>query len=220
MAGDNKLELDFWHQIWESNRIPFHEIQVNAYLDKYYSFVTQGLPKPLKIFIPLCGKATDLCYFNQKKDHVYGVEFIKKAIIDLGIENSIEWDSSHENQFRSGNMAIWNVDIFELDSLDFPRCNFIYDRASMIALPPHLRKRYTQILEKIATHDCRQLLIIMEHREKHQSPPYSISLEEIYEHYSNNWDITQLDQKKGYIQKQPVQEYVIYLRKKNGITIR
>ena len=81
-------------------------------------------------------------------------------------------------------------DIFEVSQKILGPVNAIYDRAALVALPDEIRPRYTAHLMKI-TNQSPQLLISYHYDQNLvQGPPFSISNEEVGQHYKDNYDLT------------------------------
>ncbi len=69
----------------------------------------------------------------------------------------------------------------------------IYDRAALVALPEEMRKEYTTHLMKI-TKNAPQLLIVFEYdQDAVAGPPFSITEEEIHQHYADDYSIEMLE---------------------------
>ena len=68
----------------------------------------------------------------------------------------------------------------------------IYDRAALVALPEAIRKQYTAHLRAL-TDNAPQLLICFEYDQSiHAGPPFSISADEVRQHYQSSHAITLL----------------------------
>ena len=68
--------------------------------------------------------------------------------------------------------------------------NAIYDRAALVALPEEMRNRYTTHLTEI-TDKAPQLLVSYEYDQNLMAgPPFSISKEEVNQHYRDSYDLT------------------------------
>lgn len=98
-------------------------------------------------------------------------------------------------------------DFFALDPLE-PRCDFIFDRASMVAIDPTLRQAYVNVLdERVLSLDDSDdgviptiLLVALERTSgtdwDTQGPPFSLPLEEIVRYYPHDqWTVTLLEDK-------------------------
>ncbi|MEZ4845857.1 MAG: hypothetical protein R2877_02505 [Bdellovibrionota bacterium] len=68
MIYDPGMDLDFWHQKWETNQTFFHQNQIHPLLIKYFNH------PPGKIMVPLCGKSMDMLWLLQQGHEVVGIE--------------------------------------------------------------------------------------------------------------------------------------------------
>ena len=86
-------------------------------------------------------------------------------------------------------------DFFDMSPDDIGKIDAVYDRASMVALPPEMRNEYTRHLKEITNH-APQLLIVFDYdQELVPGPPFSISEEEITAHYSDVYSIKILEER-------------------------
>lgn len=68
----------------------------------------------------------------------------------------------------------------------------IYDRAALVALPEAMRVQYTKHLVAL-THAAPQLLICFVYDQSLQAgPPFSVTAEEVKQHYMRHYDVTPL----------------------------
>jgi thiopurine S-methyltransferase len=96
------------------------------------------------------------------------------------------------HRYSAQNIDIFVGDIFYLSSKILGLVDAIYDRASLVALPEEMRNRYTAHLVEI-TDKAPQLLICYEYDQTlMEGPPFSISNEEVNQHYRGNYHLTPL----------------------------
>ena len=87
-------------------------------------------------------------------------------------------------RFEAGNIAILVGDFFALEQADLGPIDALYDRASIIALPPDLRARYVARLRELVRPGSVGLVIILEYPQAlHAGPPYSVPESEVRDHY-------------------------------------
>lgn len=73
----------------------------------------------------------------------------------------------------------------------------IYDRASMIALPPELREVHAKTLKNLTKKNATILLITLEYdQSKVNGPPHSLETAEVERLFSNDFDITIINKEK------------------------
>jgi thiopurine S-methyltransferase len=71
----------------------------------------------------------------------------------------------------------------------------VYDRASLVALPPEMRERYASHLASILPHGTRVLLVTFDYPQAEmQGPPFAVSVQEVEALYGKYADIRLLAQ--------------------------
>jgi len=185
------MEIDFWQQRWDLDQIAFHLPTVNPYLA---SFLTDfNISTPSQIFIPLCGKSLDITWLASHKFSVLGVECSKKAINDLFHEQDIKPQKQTINKFvsyQAENIQILQGDFFDLDDKLLKTVSLVYDRASLIALPLEMRKKYVNLLNENLPPSTQILLITLEYDQNSMNgPPFSVSDREVKQLYQAKYDI-------------------------------
>ncbi len=226
------MEQTFWHQRWEENRIGFHLAEANELLEKYLP--TLKLQQDDKIFVPLCGKTLDILYLKQQKLKVLGNEVSPIAVNDFFKENHLSYNTneielsteqtSSENlkmkSYATKQIEIIQGDFFKLEKDMFVGVKAVYDRASMVALPEGMRKKYVEYLLKILPRPTKILLVSLEYDQKFkQGPPFSVHEDEIKYFYQNDFDIkllytqeTPMKQRGEISKKMTMKEKVFLLR--------
>jgi len=83
-------------------------------------------------------------------------------------------------RYDAEELTILCGDFFDLSINDLRMISAIYDRASLIALPPEIRKRYVQHLMTIVPDNTEILLVTMEYPEEEMNgPPFAVIENEI-----------------------------------------
>lgn len=185
------MYASFWHQKWEKNDIAFHQNEANPLLVKYFGEFS--LVEGCRIFIPLCGKTRDIAWLLTNGYRITGAELSKVAIVqlfaELGVEPNISSVGKLEH-YSATNIDIFVGDIFDLSGNLLGLVDAIYDRAALVALPKAMRNLYTAHLMKI-TDKAPQLLICYEYDQGMiDGPPFSISNEEVNQHYTDSYELT------------------------------
>jgi len=225
------MEHSFWQQRWEENRIGFHLPETNTYLQKYIP--SMELKTADNIFVPLCGKSLDLLYLKQQGFQVLGNELSSIAVNAFFNENHLPYtteliqgsnnksDKTDLVSYRSDEIEIINGDFFALHKSQLENIDAIYDRASMVALPEPQRKEYVEFLLKLIPSKTKILLITLEYDQKlKQGPPFSVTEEEVYHCYKNDFSVTLLDtqntpmKQRGDLSKQLTMKEKVYLLKR------
>lgn len=212
------MDASFWHQRWEKNEIAFHESKANTLLVKYVNELS--VVKGRRIFVPLCGKTLDISWLLSKGYRVAGAELSQLAIeqlfMELGVQPEIATMGDVE-QWSAHNLDIFVGDIFALSQKILGPIDAVYDRAALVALPEHMRKRYTAHLTEI-TGQAPQLLICYDYDQRMmEGPPFSVRHDEVTRHYTAKYDVTLMastDVSGGLKGKCPAKENVWLLKHK------
>lgn len=154
-----------------------------------------SLAKSSRVFVPLCGKTLDIAWLIANGFCVVGAELIETAIqqlfTELGVVPKISV-TGEVKHYSAKNIDIFVGDIFTVSRKMLGLVDAIYDRAALVALPEDMRHRYTEHLMQI-TNIAPQLLITFEYDQNVMAgPPFSISDEEINQHYQNSYSLTRL----------------------------
>ena len=180
------MQADFWLERWEQNQIGFHEKEINSHLQNFWDKLK--IPTGSKIFVPLCGKSSDMLWLLSKGFQVFGVELSPLAVKNFFAENSLEAQVSDYGEFQRWEMdglTIFQGNFFDLSSEDLQSCCAIYDRASLIALPIEMRQQYSEHLSKIVPALSKTLLVTLEYdQNKMQGPPFSVTKNEVHTLFS------------------------------------
>lgn len=187
------MDANFWHNKWANNEIAFHRNQANPLLINHLN--TLNLAEASQIFIPLCGKTLDIAWLLAQGFRVVGAELVESAIEQLFAELGITPKITLLNKikhYHAKNIDIFVGDIFAVSGEMIGSIDAIYDRAALVALPETLRAQYTAHLMKI-TNKSPQLLIAYHYDQTIiQGPPFSISHEEVGQHYNDHYELTLL----------------------------
>ena len=205
------MDRDFWLNRWETNDIPFHEGEANAFLVRY--FATLPLPPAARVFVPLCGKTRDIAWLLAQGLRVVGAELIELAITDLFAELRLKPDISTIGalqRYSAAGIEIFVGDIFDLTRDVLGDVDAVHDRAALVALPPDLRARYAAHLIQI-TGAAPQLLNCFEYDQNlMRGPPFSVEADEVARLYGAAYQVTLLERVvvKGGLRGQEAQNAV------------
>ena len=188
------MQHDFWLERWQRNEIGFHQQTFNAHLQEYW----QRLRVPLRgpVFVPLCGKSRDMLWLRAQGHPVMGVELSDLALRDFFSENQLTPLHSRRPPFelwQADGIDLLCGDFFELKSSDLAGIAAVYDRASLIALPPPLREQYVAKLIEILPAQVEILLVTMESpHAQMQGPTFSVAEEEVRALYTRHYQVEHL----------------------------
>ena len=188
------LDAEFWHQRWRDGRIGFHLNGTNPNLSEWYSRL--GLVTGQRVFAPLCGKSLDLLWLRDQGLEVIGVEISELAVRSFFEENGLEPEVVSVNdhdQWRAENITILHANYFDLQPGDLGTIDAVYDRASLIALPPDMRAEYAEKMRELVPIDVPVLLITLDYPCHQMSgPPFPVSRDEVEELYGDHYRIESL----------------------------
>ncbi|MBV1933669.1 MAG: thiopurine S-methyltransferase [Parvibaculaceae bacterium] len=188
------MDAGFWHQKWQKNEIGFHQSDADAQLVKHFSQLQ--LQAGDRVFLPLCGKTLDIAWMLDRGYQVAGAELSGMAIEQLFANLRIKPQvtiAGFLKRYSGDNIDIFVGDIFELTAQELGAIDAVYDRAALVALPAETRKKYTRHLAAI-TSKAPQLLLCFEYDQSLMAgPPFSISQDEVKEHYAATFETILLE---------------------------
>ena len=193
IVEDLDVEEDFWHNRWENNLTGFHLDEVNPHLKA--NWASMNMKAGTRIFVPLCGKTLDLIWLAEKGYQVVGVELSSIAVEAFFAENNLAVEHHQVGgleYWQSENISLFCGNFFDLTAEILGQVDAVYDRASLIALPPAMRQEYAAKLTEICQ-SAPKLLVTLEYEQsKMDGPPFSVSEDEVRALYQANYQVKQL----------------------------
>lgn len=194
---------EYWLQRWREGRTGWHHDAVMPLLEKHWPAL--DIARGTRVLVPLCGKTLDMLWLSQQRLHVLGVEISTIATEAFLAENHLHARTSAtpegtyyriSNAPDSGDIAIVNRDVFEVDPARIAACRAFYDRAAMIALPASVRDRLAgEVYAKLPA-AARGLLITLEYPAgEMEGPPFSVDDAEVHRLFDADWNIAQLERR-------------------------
>lgn len=175
------MEHDFWHARWARDEIGFHQPDGNPLLVAHWP--DTGVAPDATVLVPLCGKTPDMAWLAGRGHAVIGVELSDRAARAFFDEQGMPAEHDRRDGFdvyRAGTIAIWVGDFFAMPAAVVGGCDALYDRASLIALPPAMRDRYAATLCEQLPADCRGLLVSLDYDQREMDgPPFSVPDDEV-----------------------------------------
>ena len=188
------MDKEFWLKRWQNNEIGFHNAEPHHYLQKF--FATLKAQPGATVCVPLCGKSRDLVWLREQGLKVVGVELSRTAVDAFFSENGLvgEWMVlAGRPCCCAEGYQIFCDDFFTLRDTDLGFARTVYDRGSLVALPPELRTRYAAHLAGLLPSGSRVLLISYEYDQVETfGPPFAVSLEEIETLFADDFQIERL----------------------------
>ena len=185
----------------------WHLAEVNESLLKHGSYIlpaddTCRQDYAVRIFVPLCGKSVDMAYLAAKQNvEVIGLDGIRLPLEEFATEYpSLEIVPLPANsgdkyeRFAGKNISFLKGDYFDLDETAAGgRFDAVWDRASIIAIEPHLREQYVETMSRVIKPGGALLVSMLERRTgseegRNSGPPFSVSEAEVRRLYEGqNW---------------------------------
>ena len=159
-SQDNPL----WIQLWRDQRSDeFHQTATNPLLMRFW--LVLQIPRDRRIFVPMCGKSLDMLWLAQQGYEVIGVELSSLAIQAFFHKQGWQPQQRQQGEFTHwsyGNISIICGDYFALHASDLGSIDGVYDRASLTALPPQIRRPYLAHLRQLLPVTTRIFLLTIE----------------------------------------------------------
>lgn len=185
------MEPDFWHERWTRGEIGFHQPEINNHLKLYFDRLE--IRSGAHVLVPLCGKSLDMLYLLEKGCRVSGIELSARAVTEFFEENDLHPETRAQPGaiiYRCDNLEIYCGDFFTMDLSGLVPVQAVYDRASLVALPPDMRVNYSERLTGLLPDGIRTLLLSLEYpQHEMQGPPFSVTRDEIEKLYGTRYEI-------------------------------
>jgi thiopurine S-methyltransferase len=204
----------YWLDRWDCNDIDgFCQESPNESLVKHFSKFK--LNANSTCMIPMCGNSIDIMFFVANKVNVVGIELSEKAAILFFKSHQLQYSVIQGDKYKcyqGDNVSIYVADVFDLPSLikDMPLFDIWYDRGAYIALPDNLRYKYAKMMVEVCSDNIQILLLAMTHDRETQTPPFSISQDEINANFMPHIKFKLIDSQL----RKPIPNY----RKAEGMT--
>lgn len=185
------MQPEFWLERWRNNQIGFHQDEFNSHLQDYWTqlHLAPGAP----VFVPLSGKSRDILWLLSQGHPVVGVELSDIALRDFFAENRLSAERTSQPPFevwQAEEIRIYRGDFFDLTPAHLHNVAGVYDRASLIALPPDMRARYAAKLSGLLPAGTGMLLVTMEYPAgQMHGPPFPVAEDEVRALYRGRFEI-------------------------------
>ncbi|MBN4080265.1 thiopurine S-methyltransferase, partial [Beggiatoa alba] len=184
------MDVSFWQQRWQENKIGFHLEQVNPLLIKYAD--KMQLAPGQQVFVPLCGKTNDLIWLAEQGYRVLAVELSQVAVDAFFAENGLypsEKQIGDLRFYQAGLITLVCGDFYKLTASQMVNVAAVYDRAALIALPESMRSDYIQHLHLICPTQPRLLITLEYEQSEMAGPPFSVLQTEVKMHYARGFTL-------------------------------
>lgn len=169
------MEASYWKSRWVAGQTAFHEGAPNASLVDHWPAI--GAKADARVLVPLCGKTVDMAWLAGQGHEVVGVEVFDGACEAFFAEASLPCERTESPGIvrRKGpQIELLTADFFALGPAELGTVDALYDRGSVVALPPELRPRWAATLERTLRPGARGLVVTFVHDLKDGQPPFSI----------------------------------------------
>lgn len=175
------MDIQFWRGRWQRGEIGWHQAEINPHLQEHWPRVQA--PAGVQVFVPLCGKSLDLLWLAGQGYRVLGVEISALAVAAFFEDNGLQPTRTREGHFerwRHGEIEILVGDFFALEPDHLKDVGAVFDRASLVALPPDMRARYADHLHQVLPGAVPTLLITLEYDQAQMhGPPFAVHEDEV-----------------------------------------
>ncbi len=191
------MEKQFWLKKWENQQIGFHQSEYNPLLIKNWDTLINGNNKA-KVFVPMSGKTLDILYLAELGHQVVAVELAEAAVCSFFEEQKIKHkvrETTHFKIYESERITIYCGDFFALTPEDLADIEYVYDRASLIALPFEIRNSYIKFM---LTHlkEAKHFLITINFDNVQLGPPFSVDEKMVKNYYFPTFNVEHVMSKK------------------------
>lgn len=185
------MDAEFWHEAWTREHPAFDQKRPHRWLAEHWP--ARDLRTDATVFVPLCGRSIDMVWLAERGHQIIGAELSAKAIEDFFAAVDIEASRTSVDGFevyRGGPYELWCGDLFAVPASVFATVDAVYDRASMVALPPPMRARYADFFTSVLTPSARWFLVTFSYDQSEMNgPPFSVPLDEVTERLAKHFAI-------------------------------
>lgn len=146
------------------------------------------------VFVPLCGKSSDMIWLAEQGHHVVGAELSSVAIDSffdgLNLTPNVKYNNGLTLK-SADRFSLWESDVLKLTRRDIGKIAAVYDRAALVALPPDMQAQYANLLTHLMPAGSQLFLISLDYDPKEiKGPPFAISDDKITKLFSQHFEIT------------------------------
>jgi thiopurine S-methyltransferase len=177
-----------WKKSWNNGKTGFHLSEANPSLVEYAHLFAENS----SILFPLCGKSLDMHFLMEAHHTIIGVELVSQAITEFFTEWKVQ-PKREKNKYSHDGITIIESNIFNVQQQNLPVIDAVFDRAALIALPPHIRPQYANHLLSLLKDKGKILLISYDMpRDQEIGPPFPARKNDIPNLFCNASSVTLL----------------------------
>ena len=185
------MDTDYWCERWVRNETGFHQNEINPHLQRFWPEL--NLASGNRVFVPLCGKSRDMLWLREQGHEVVGVEICPLAVEAFFAENDLHTSVTKHATFsvyQTEGLRLYCGDFFQMTSEDMAGVSAVFDRASLIALPPSMRSAYAAHMQTILASGVNILLVTLDYpQHEMQGPPFSVKEPEVRALYEKRGEV-------------------------------
>ena len=178
------MDAEFWHERWNSGSTRFDQPDVHPMLAEHWRSQVGGAGA---VFVPLCGRSIDMEWLAGQGHRVVGNELSPIAVADFFERRDLTPDIRTDGALTvhtAADYELWCGDFFEMPPSALDGVTAVYDRASLVAMPPEMRPRYADHLRAVVPSGAPLFLISFEYDQAEMDgPPFSVMGDEIADLY-------------------------------------
>ena len=197
------MHADYWLDKWADDDIGFHQKEPNKRLVEHWPGL--GIDPETPVFVPLCGKSPDMLWLHERGHPVFGVDLSEIACEAFFTDNRLPFERramergvEFTGTGDASGLRLLAGDFFALAEVDTEHVHGVYDRASLIAMPPELRADYARQLAHLLPLRTRGLVIAIAYDQgKMKGPPFSVPDDEVRELLGGSFELEELSHRAG-----------------------
>ncbi len=176
------MDADFWQVRWDEGRTAFHQPQVHPKLAAHAAKAVPDFPAP--VLVPLAGKTLDMRWLADQGCRVVGNELIELAVQQFFEEQRLTANTSageklERYEAEELDLTVLRGSVFDLKPRDVEGVRWVYDRASLVALPPESRQRYGALLKALLPRATLFVITFVYDEQEMSGPPFSVAPDEV-----------------------------------------
>ncbi|MDO8369908.1 MAG: thiopurine S-methyltransferase, partial [Candidatus Nitrotoga sp.] len=168
-----------------------HQNEINPHLQRFWPAL--NLAPGSRVFVPLCGKSCDMLWLQGQGHEVIGVEICPLAIEAFFAESGLQASVTKHGAFsiyQTEGLTLYCGDFFQMTSEDMAGVSAVFDRASLIALPPSMRSVYAAHMQSILASGVNTLLVTFDYlQHEMHGPPFSVKEPEVRALYETTGEV-------------------------------
>lgn len=185
------MDTDYWCERWVRSETGFHQNEINPHLRQFWPAL--NLTPGSRVFVPLCGKSQDMLWLRAQGHEVVGVEISPLAVEAFFAENNLQASATKHGTasiYQTEGLRLYCGDFFRVTAENMAGVSAVFDRASLIALPPSMRSAYAAHMQNILAPGVKTLLVTFDYpQHEMQGPPFSVQEPEVRALYEKTSEV-------------------------------